>query len=152
MTTVVVPDLGPQLRVSRREACLVVSALLVANRAAAAPEAAVHPSRKWYDAAESMRRLALSWGDQPYGAVLVTRSGLVAEGPSRVVRNADPAAHAEREAIREAQRLLGTSDLAGSVLYSTSRPCRLCEEAAARAKVSRMYFGPDLVDAGVPRP
>jgi len=74
------------------------------------------------------------------------------EGPSRVIRNADPNAHAEREAIREAQERLRTTNLAGSVLYSTSRPCRLCEQAAARANVSRMYFGADLLDAGRPRP
>ena len=98
-----------------------------------------------------MRRLALSWGDQPYGAVLVAANGAVAEGPSRVVRNSDPGAHAEREAIREAQRILGTRNLAGSVLYSTSRPCRLCEQAAAEARVSRMFFGPELEDAGAPR-
>lgn len=29
------------------------------------------PQRRWYEAAEAMRRLALSWGDQPYGAVVV---------------------------------------------------------------------------------
>ena len=98
-----------------------------------------------------MRRLALTWGDQSYGAVLVTPSGVVGEGPSRVVKNADASAHAEREAIRDAQRRLGRHDLAGSVLYSTSRPCRLCEETAAAANVSRMYFGAGLVDAGRPR-
>jgi tRNA(Arg) A34 adenosine deaminase TadA len=60
-------------------------------------------------------------------------------------------AHAEREAIRDAQRRLGTQDLHGAVLYSTSRPCSLCEAAAARAKVSRMIFGAGLEDAGVPK-
>jgi tRNA(adenine34) deaminase len=83
--------------------------------------------------------------------VLVTRDGLVAQGPSRVVKNSDPDAHAEREAIREAQRLVGSADLTGAVLYSTSRPCRLCEQAAASAGVVRMYFGPELTDAGSPR-
>lgn len=125
--------------------------MLFVGCAGAAPPNTPHPNRRWYEAAEAMRRLAVSWGDQPYGAVLVTPSGLVAEGPSRVVRNADPSAHAEREAIREAQRLLGVDNLAGSVLYSTSRPCALCEAAAARAGVSRMYFGPEMVDAGAPR-
>jgi len=137
--------------VSRRHACLVVGALLTVRRSVAAREAVTHPQRKWYEAAESMRKLAISWGDQPYGAVLVTSGGLVVEGPSRVVKNSDPNAHAEREAIREAQRLLGTLDLRGSVLYSTSRPCKLCEEAAAKANVGRMYFGSQLVDAGAPR-
>lgn len=107
--------------------------------------------RKWYEAAASMKRLAESWGDQPYGAVLVLEGRLAGEGPSRVVKNRDPTAHAEREAIRDAQRRLGRARLSGAVLYSTSRPCSLCEAAAAEAGVSRMYFGPTLVDGGRPR-
>ena len=108
--------------------------------------------RRWYEAAAGMKRLAESWGDQPYGAVLVLDGRIVGEGPSRVVRHADPGAHAEREAIRDAQRRLGRQQLPGSVLYSTSRPCRVCEAAAAAAKVSRMVYGEALADAGPPRP
>ena len=107
--------------------------------------------RKWYDAALAMLRQAESWGDQPYGAVLVLDDALVGEGPSRVVKNRDIDAHAEREAIKDAQRRLGRTELPGAILYSTSRPCRLCEQAAARANVGRMYFGPALTDAGAPR-
>jgi len=145
------PSIEPRAPSSRhrRRVCVAVGALFAVGSPLAAP---VHPNRRWFEAAESMRRLALSWGDQPYGAVLVTADGLVMEGPSRVIRNADPNAHAEREAIREAQERLRTTNLAGSVLYSTSRPCRLCEQAPARANVSRMYFGADLLDAGRPRP
>lgn len=98
-----------------------------------------------------MLRQAESWGDQPYGAVLVIEGALVGEGPSRVVKDGDIDAHAERVAIRDAQRRLGRKELPGTVLYSTSRPCHLCEAAAAEAKVSRMYFGPTLIDAGAPR-
>ena len=103
------------------------------------------------EAAVSMKRLAESWGDQPYGAVVVLNGLLVGEGPSRVVKKRDSSAHAEREALRDAQRRLGTDDLEGAVLYSTSRPCSLCEHAAATAKVSRMYFGASLSDAGQPK-
>lgn len=99
-----------------------------------------------------MERLARSWGDQSYGAVLVSGETLIGNGPSRVVQRADPTAHAEREAIRDAQRRLGQHRLAGSVLYSTSRPCRMCEAAAADAGVSRMFYGAELTDAGEPRP
>jgi tRNA(Arg) A34 adenosine deaminase TadA len=98
-----------------------------------------------------MKRLAESWGDQSYGAVLVLHGALIGEGPSRVVKNQNPDAHAEREAIRDARERLGRDNLQGSILYSTSRPCSLCEAAAARAGVSRMYFGPLLKDAGPPR-
>jgi tRNA(Arg) A34 adenosine deaminase TadA len=116
----------------------------------AATEAA--SERRWYEAALAMQRLAVSNGDQPYGAVLVLDGAIVGHGPSRVVALGDPTAHAEREAIRDARRRLGRSGLAGSVLYSTSRPCPACERAAAEAEVARMVHGPELRDAGVPRP
>ena len=76
--------------------------------------AALPPSgsdRRWYEAAVSMKRLAESWGDQPYGAVVVLAGELLGEGPSRVVKNRDPQAHAEHEAIRDAQRRLGRAQL-----------------------------------------
>ena len=98
-----------------------------------------------------MKQLAESWGDQSYGAVLVLDDQLAGEGPSRVVKLGDPNAHAEREAIRDAQRRLKRTNLNGSVLYSTSRPCLACEEAAAAAGVGRMFFGENLQDGGSPR-
>ena len=126
-----------------------VSLLPVAGPAWPNPSAPV-PDPRWMEATASMKRLAQSWGDQPYGAVLILDGKLVGEGPSRVVKNNDINAHAEREAIRDAQRRLGRTELPGAVLYSTSRPCGLCEAAAARAKVGRMYFGAALSDAGAP--
>lgn len=115
------------------------------------PGSGAHPDRRWFDAAVHMRRLAESRGDQSYGAVLVLDGRLVGEGPSRVLELADSTAHAEREAIRDAQRRLKRADLTGSILYSTSRPCRACETAAAAAGVRRMYFGEALDDAGAPQ-
>lgn len=137
---------------ARRTAIARGAALLLGFRMGPAwSEAARHPDRLWYDLAVAMKRLAESWGDQPYGAVLVQDGALAGEGPSRVVKLRDASAHAEREAIRDAQRRLGRKNLAGSVLYSTSRPCSLCEAAAADAGVARMYFGPSLTDGGSPR-
>lgn len=136
----------------RRTAVLAAVSFLVASSGAKvrAQAGALHPELRWYEAAAQMKRLAQSWQDQPYGAVLVLDGAIIGEGPSRVVRNNDVTAHAEREAIRDASRRLGRQELAGAVLYSTSRPCSLCEAAAAQAGVTRMYFGPLLIDAGVP--
>lgn len=109
-----------------------------------------HPDRAWYLEAKRMRDLAESWGDQSYGAVVVAEGQVLGYGPSRVVKDNDPNAHAERIAIREAQRTQSSGKLTNAVLYSTSRPCHACEQAAARAGVLRMYFGEALQDAGVP--
>jgi len=128
-----------------RRGLLAAVLFLLGVRPAAAAE------KRWYEAAAAMKRLAESWGDQPYGAVLVADGRIIGEGPSRVVQKKDASAHAEREAIRDAQKRLGRSDLAGSVLYSTSRPCVLCERAAADANVEQMFYGAGLRDAGKPR-
>jgi tRNA(Arg) A34 adenosine deaminase TadA len=134
-----------------RRAVVVASLLGIQPMARSQSPSAHAPQRRWYDAAAAMLRLARTWGDQAYGAVLVLNEQIVGEGPSRVVQRGDPNAHAEREAIRDAQRRLSRQTLEGSVLYSTSRPCAACEAAAAQAGVARMYFGEDLHDAGTPR-
>lgn len=100
--------------------------------------------------ARALRDAAVRAGDQPYGAVVLLGEKIVGEAPSRVVTNNDPNAHAERQAILDALRRLDRTDLAGCVLVSTSRPCRLCEAAAARARIARMVHGDALTDAGPP--
>ncbi|MDX2005236.1 MAG: nucleoside deaminase [Meiothermus sp.] len=100
--------------------------------------------------AAELRQQAVSAGDQPYGAVVVKDGRIVGEGPSRVVVSQDPTAHAEMEAVRDAARRLGSRDLRGCELYSTSRACKMCETAAYWAGISRMYFGSDVADAGAP--
>jgi tRNA(Arg) A34 adenosine deaminase TadA len=127
--------------------------LLAAALAAALPTRAAERDAdlRWIAQAEQQKQRALGWGDQPYGAVLVLDGRIAGEGPSRVVQRNDPDAHAERVAIADAQQRLGRARLAGSTLYSTSRPCRVCEAAAARAGVARLVFGADASDGGAPR-
>lgn len=98
----------------------------------------------------AMRDRAIESGDQPYGAVVAKDGRIVGEGVSAVRTANDPTAHAERQAIRDATRRLGTSDLSGCELYGTSRACPMCEAAAHRAHISRMYHGAPIVDDGAP--
>ena len=99
----------------------------------------------------AMKQRAVENGDQPYGAVVVLNGDVIGYGPSRVVTNKDPTAHAEREAIRDAQVKLNRRNLPDCAMYSTSRPCSDCERAAHEAGISRMFYGPDATDAGPPR-
>jgi tRNA(adenine34) deaminase len=135
---------------SRRSA-LAVIASAIATLATPAKAAPAPKHRQFVDAAFLMKDEAVKAGDQPYGAVLVKKDRIIGFGPSRVVLKSDSTAHAEREAIREAQARLGSTDLSDCVLYSTSRPCSNCEAAAREAKVARMYYGADATDAGPPR-
>lgn len=113
--------------------------------------AAATPLREAMRRAEALRDEAQRAGDQPYGAVVLHGARIVGAAPSRVVTATDPTAHAEMEAIRDAARALRRRDLSGCVLVSTSRPCRMCEAAAAWAGISRMVYGEALIDAGAPR-
>ncbi|MET0632672.1 MAG: deaminase, partial [Xanthobacteraceae bacterium] len=134
---------------TRRSAMVATAAALlgIATRAKAAPPS---EHRDFIDAAFKMKAEAVRLGDQPFGAVVVKDGRIIGYGPSRVILKQDTTAHAEREAIREAQARLGT-DLSGCLLYSTSRPCAACERAAAHAQIARMIHGADATDAGPPR-
>ena len=98
-----------------------------------------------------MRRMAIERGDQAFGAVIVKNGQVVGEGVSAVLTTPDPTAHGEIQAIRDAARRLGTARLAGCELYTTFRPCPMCEAAAYWAGIERIYHGEAITDAGAPR-
>jgi tRNA(Arg) A34 adenosine deaminase TadA len=110
--------------------------------------ATLKAARHRYAARAAAMRAA---GDQAYGAVVVQDGRIVGLGPSRVVTNTDPTGHAEMEAIRDAAKNLGTHDLSGCDMFTTSPPpCRMCETAAYWANIGRVYTGPDAGDLGAP--
>lgn len=98
-----------------------------------------------------MRRISVERGDQAYGAVIVKDGRIVGEGISAVITANDPTAHAEMQGIRDAARRLGTRDLSGCEMYGTSRACPMCEAGAYWARISRLYYGEGIADAGAPR-
>lgn len=124
-------------------------------RVAAATSKIVQPQNSGPDAfiqrAFEMRDLAKDTGDQPYGAIIVNPDGvIVGQAPSRVIVNHDPTAHAEMEAIRDAAGRLGTKNLSAHVMYSSSRPCPMCEGGAYWAGLEDMIFGELGERAGPP--
>ncbi len=98
-----------------------------------------------------MRDEAVRRGDQAFGAVVVKGGKIVGEGVSAVLTRPDPTAHGEIEAIRDAAQRLNSRDLSGAELYSSFRPCPMCEAAAAWAGIVRIWYGAEILDGGVPR-
>lgn len=81
-------------------------------------------------------------GEIPVGAVVVGSDGRVlARAGNRTRELADPTAHAELLAIREACRLLGSERLESADLYVTLEPCPMCAAAISFARIRRLYFG-----------
>lgn len=91
---------------------------------------------------------ALAHGDVPVGAVAVHGGIIVGRGRNRKEADADPTAHAEMIALREAARTLGGWRLAGVTLYCTLEPCPMCAGAMIAARLPRLVYGADDSKAG----
>ena len=141
-------------RLRRRQLLGLAALLPLLPRAAGASDGIEQPGTPGADAfterAFELRRAAVDSGDQPYGAVVVRDGIIVGQAASAVVTRSDPTAHAEMEAIRDAARRLGSRNLSGCILYSSSRACPMCEAAAYWAGIDRMVYGRDSRDAGNP--
>lgn len=129
----------------------ILAGLLASAAIPAAAETAAEARRRFMDRAFEMRAEAVRRGDQPFGAVVVKDGRIVGEGVSAVITRPDPTAHGEIEAIRDAAQRLGTRDLAGAELFTTFRPCPMCEAAAAWAGIARVWHGEEIADGGAPK-
>jgi tRNA(adenine34) deaminase len=85
--------------------------------------------------------LAVEHDDVPIGAVVVHDGEVVGLGHNERELRADPTAHAELIALREAARRLGSWRVLNSVLYVTLEPCAMCAGAIVLARVPRVVFG-----------
>ncbi len=83
----------------------------------------------------------------PFGAVIVRGDRIVAEGVNQVTSALDPTAHAEIVAIRAACAALGRFDLRGCDVYTSCEPCPMCLAALYWARVDRIFYANDRVEA-----
>jgi len=84
----------------------------------------------------------------PFGAAIFDPEGnVIVVASNSVLRDHDPTAHAEVNAIREAGRLLGTHDLSGYILYATGYPCPMCLGATIWANITHVIYGARPEDA-----
>jgi tRNA(adenine34) deaminase len=81
-------------------------------------------------------------GEVPVGAVVLGPLGevLAAAGNDRE-STADPTAHAEVLALRQAARRRGQWRLTGCTLVVTLEPCTMCAGAAVQSRIDRIVYG-----------
>ena len=91
---------------------------------------------------------AAATGEVPVGAVVVRDGVVVGRGYNQPVSSADPSAHAEVMALRDAGRTLGNYRLPGCDLYVSLEPCVMCSGAIMHARVSRVIFGASDLKTG----
>lgn len=83
----------------------------------------------------------------PFGAVVVKSGKIIAKAHNQVLKNNDPTAHAEINAIKKACKKLGTFDLSGCEVYTTCMPCPMCLGAIKWANIKTVYYGASSKDA-----
>lgn len=92
--------------------------------------------------------LALEHDDVPIGALIVHDGEVIAAAHNERELRADPTAHAELLALREAARVLGSWRVLDSVIYVTLEPCAMCAGAIVLARVPRVVYGAPDPKAG----
>ncbi len=84
--------------------------------------------------------LAAQMGEVPVGAVVVHEGEVIAQAHNRREVDADPTAHAELIAMREAAQRLGDWRLEDCTVYVTLEPCAMCAGLMVNARVSRCVY------------
>ncbi len=92
-------------------------------------------------------REGVSKGQTPFGACIVKDEKIIACEHNRVWEENNITSHAEIVAIREACKKLGTVDLSGCEIYTTTEPCPMCFSAIHWAKIDTISFGTSIPDA-----
>jgi tRNA(adenine34) deaminase len=91
---------------------------------------------------------ALEHDDIPVGAIVVKGGEVIGAGHNERELRADPTAHAEMLALRDAARALGSWRVLDSVLYVTLEPCAMCAGAIVLSRIPRVVFGATDPKAG----
>lgn len=80
--------------------------------------------------------------DVPVGALVIDAEGnILGRGHNEREADADPTAHAEIVAIRQAGRARGKWRLTGCTLVVTLEPCTMCAGAIVLSRLDRLVFG-----------
>jgi len=91
---------------------------------------------------------ATTHGDIPVGAVALVEGRVVACRHNERERTADPTAHAEILALRDAAGVVGNWRLNDVTLVVTLEPCAMCAGALVAARVGRLVYGATDPKAG----
>tara|TARA_B100000953_G_scaffold292382_1_gene279557 strand:- start:4 stop:453 length:450 start_codon:yes stop_codon:yes gene_type:complete len=99
---------------------------------------------KYMEKALMLANKAREINEVPVGCVIVNKEGKIfASGYNTNIRDSDPTAHAEINAIREACIKLNNERLIDCDIYVTLEPCSMCAAVISRAKIKRIYYGAD---------
>lgn len=85
--------------------------------------------------------LAMTHGNQPFGALLVRDGEVIIEAESTKVNTKDCTRHAELTVAALASMTLDKETLSKCTLYSSTEPCAMCTGAIYWSGIGRVVYG-----------
>jgi tRNA(Arg) A34 adenosine deaminase TadA len=82
----------------------------------------------------------------PFGCVIVRDGEILAASGNSVLRDNDPSAHAEVNAIRAACKKVGAPNIRGATMFTSCEPCPMCYSTAYWARVGKIYYAAAWTD------
>ncbi len=104
------------------------------------PEIMINQDKDFIQRAIAKAEESVAQGGFPSGAVVVKNGEVISEGISIGNKLNDPTSHGEMAAIQDACKNLQTSDLSGSILYTSMQPCLMCLGAAVWSSIPKIVF------------
>lgn len=84
----------------------------------------------------------------PFGACIIDKDGnVISLCNNTVLKDNDPTAHAEINAIRYACKKINSYNLKDYILYTNCEPCPMCLSAIIWSNIKTVYFGCNRMDA-----
>ena len=88
-----------------------------------------------------LSQLAVSHGNEPFGAVLVKDGEIIFSNENQIYTGSDPTFHAEAGLLRRFCAETHITDLREYTLYSSCEPCFMCCGAMVWTKLGRLVYG-----------
>ena len=102
----------------------------------------------WMQLALELARQAEAIDEVPVGAVIVRDGELIGQGFNQTISSADPTAHAEIVALRDAAKNVNNYRLSGADMFVTIEPCSMCAGAMIHARINQLFYGAKEPRAG----
>ena len=82
----------------------------------------------------------------PFGCVIVRDGKVLAATGNSVIKDNDPTAHAEVNAIRAACKKVGNFHLDGAAMFTSCECCPMCYSTAYWARIGKIYYSASWSD------
>lgn len=82
----------------------------------------------------------------PFGCVIVRDGQVLAAAGNSVIKDNDPTAHAEVNAIRAACKKVGNFHLDGATMFTSCECCPMCYSTAYWARIGKIYYAASWSD------